>query len=157
MYRKLLILSLVLLGAMCGLSWLGYRAIELQQAGLKMQEDGLQMQAVGLQKEREGEFASVAELIRRDVKRKLDTFLDTEEKRDYAEYQQFYVPQEVAAANAVLPILQSPLNDSLEHGLAYGHFQVNPEDKISVPYVWSGQQTGWDEVQQHIRNVKDNV
>ena len=150
MHRKLLILSLVLLVALVGLSWLGYRAIDLQ-------EDGLRMQAEGLETKRAGEFTTVAELIRRDVKRKLDAFLDKEANRDYAEYQQYYVPQDVVAANAALPILQSPLNDSLEHDFAYGHFQVNPEGNISAPYVWSGQQAGWDEVQLHIRNVKDNV
>ena len=140
MYRKLLILSLVILVAMGGLSWLGYRAIELQQDGLKMQEDGLQMQADGLETKRAGEFTTVAELIRRDVKQKLDRFLDKEENRDYAEYQQYYVREDVVATNAALPIFESPLNDSLEQGLAYGHFQINSEGKIITPYAFDQQQ-----------------
>ena len=156
MYRKLLILSLVILVAMGGLSWLGYRAIELQQDGLKMQEDGLQMQADGLETKRAGEFTTVAELIRRDVKQKLDRFLDKEEKRDYAEYQQYYVREDVVATNAALPIFESPLNDSLEQGLAYGHFQINSEGKIITPYAFDQQQNN-KEVQLHMSNVNDNV
>jgi signal transduction histidine kinase len=150
MYRKLLILSLVLLGTLCGLSWLGYRAIELQ-------EDGLKMQAEGLETKRAGEFTTVAELIRRDVKRKLDAFLEKEEKRDYAEYQQYYVREDVLAANTALPIFESPLNDSLEQGLAYGYFQINPEGKVLTPYAWLDPQQDNQEMQLHISNVKDNV
>ena len=156
MYRKLLILSSVILAAMGGLSWLGYRAIELQQDGLRMQEDGLQMQADGLETKRAGEFTTVAELIRRDVKQKLDRFLEKEETRDYAEYQQYYVREDVVAANAALPIFESPLNGSLEQGLAYGHFQINSEGKIITPYAFDQQQNN-NEVQFHVRNIIDNV
>jgi signal transduction histidine kinase len=157
MYKKLLTLSFVILIAMAGLTWLGYQAIEMQQKGLQMQYEGLQMQQEGLQKERAGEFASVTELIRRDVKRKLDSFLEKEEKRDYAEYQQYYVREDVVAANTILPIFESPLNGSLEQGLAYGHFQINPEGKIITPFNRTEPQQTREEIQRYVDNVKDNI
>ncbi|MBN1845903.1 MAG: HAMP domain-containing histidine kinase [Sedimentisphaerales bacterium] len=124
MYRRLLILFGIILGALAGLSWLGFRAIELQEEGLR--------------NKREADFASVAERIRRDVKHKVDEFVATERRRDFAEYQPYYVREDVVAANDALAIFRSPLQDSLEQGLAYGHFQIDPQGRIVTPYFDQG-------------------
>ena len=67
MYKRLIILSLVILSALGGLVWLGFRSIQIRALGL----EGIRL----------GEFAAVAEQIRQDVKRKLDEFMQTEQNR----------------------------------------------------------------------------
>jgi len=63
MYKRLVILSVIILVALCGLVWMGYSSILIR--------------AQGLEGARLGEFAAVAEQIRQDVKRKLDEFIRT--------------------------------------------------------------------------------
>jgi len=120
MYKPLIILSVIIFTAFCGLSWLGYHAVE------KWSE--------GLEGKRLGEFARAAELIRQDVKSKLDDLIRTEEQRRYTDYQYYYVPENTAAGQQQMPLLRSPLGDRLEYGLAYGHFQVEPDGRIVTPY-----------------------
>jgi len=90
-----------------------------------------------MQDKRLGEFAQVAEQIRQDVKRKLDEFMQTEQNRPYTDYQYYYVPENVAQQqlklNQQMPLLRSPLSNRLEHGLAYGHFQIEPGGNIITP------------------------
>jgi len=80
-----------------------------------------------------GEFVTVAKQIRKDVTRKLDEFMQNEQKRPYTNYQYYYVPENVAPNQQQLPVLRSPLAGSLEQGLAYGNFQIEPDGSVITP------------------------
>jgi signal transduction histidine kinase len=123
MYRRLVILSAIILAAMCGLVWLGYHS--------------LRMWAQGMEGARLGEFATVAELIRKDVKRKLDEFMAEEQNRPYTDYQYYYVPEDVAQGQNQVLFVRSPLSGQIANGLAYGNFQVNGDGSITTPYYFS--------------------
>jgi signal transduction histidine kinase len=148
MYVRLSILSVIILAAVCGLSWLGYRAIEIR--------------AQGLEGARLGQFAEVAEQIRQDVKRKLDEFMQREQQRPWTDYQYYYVPENVVA-DQQMPLLRSPLGDRLENNLAYGNFQIEPEGTIVTPYYQQEQlqQGRQDEqagkVDAHLNNIRQNL
>ena len=88
MYRRLIILSVIILFALCGLTMLGYHAIEKW--------------AQGLEGARLGEFAGVAEQIREDVKRKLDEFMQTGE-RIHNLKRMFCVKRGISGKDDVLP------------------------------------------------------
>jgi len=119
MYKRLIILSVIILGAVCGLVWLGYHSIRIR--------------AQGMEGTRLGEFAAVAEQVRQDVKRKLDEFMQTEQSRAYTDYQYYYVAENVAPGQQAAPVLRSPLGGRLDHGLAYGNFQIEPDGTITTP------------------------
>jgi signal transduction histidine kinase len=119
MYKRLIILSIIILAAMCVLLLLGYHSIRIR--------------GQGLQGARMGEFAAVAEQIRQDVTRKLDEFMQTEQNRPYTDYQYYYVPENVAAGQQQLPVLRSPLAGRMENGLAYGNFQIDPDGSVITP------------------------
>lgn len=119
MYRRLIILSVIILGALAGLVWVGYRSLEIQ--------------ADGMAGKRLGEFAAVAEQIRQDVKRNLDEFMQREQNRPYTDYQHFHVSEDVAASQESMPVLRSPLGGKLENDLAYGNFQIEPDGNIITP------------------------
>jgi signal transduction histidine kinase len=152
MYVRLSILSAIILAAVCGSSWLGYRAIEIR--------------AQGLEGARLGQFAEVAEQIRQDVKHKLDQFIKREQHRPWTDYQYYYVPENMVAdqqsARGGL-LLRSPLADRLENEFAYGNFQIEPEGTIVTPYYRQerSQQGGQDEqagkVDAYIDNIRQNL
>ncbi len=122
MYKRLAILSAIILAAFCGLASLGYHSVR--------------MWARGIEGERLGEFASVAEQIRRDVNRKLEQFMAREQNRPYTDYFYYHVPDNAVAVEQQLqqmPILRSPLAGRLDHGLAYGQFQIEPDGSIITP------------------------
>ena len=125
MYRRLIILSVIILSALCGLTVLGYHAVEKW--------------AQGLEWKRLGEFAAVAEQIRQDVKSKLDRFMQIEENRSYTDYQYYYVPENVAPDQQQMLLLRSPLADSIENDFAYGNFQIEPDGRIVTPYYRTDQ------------------
>jgi len=124
MRLRLIILTLIIVAALCGLTMLGYHAIEKW--------------AQGMEWKRVGDFADVAEQIRLDVKRKLDKFIEREENRPYTQYQYFYVPENIAQNEIITnnmaqtPILRSPLAGRMENSLAYGYFQLEPEGQITT-------------------------
>ena len=95
MYKRLVILSAIILAALCGLVWLGYHSVQIW--------------ARGMEGERLGQFAEVAEDIKQDVNRKMDEFMAREESRPYTEYQNYYVPDNTVMAQQQAPILRSPL------------------------------------------------
>jgi len=135
MYKRLIILSVIILAALCGLVWLGYHSIQIRAQGL----EGVRL----------GEFAAVAEQIRQDVKRKLDEFIQTEQERPYTDYLYYYVPENVISSQQQqLPLLRSPLAGRLEHGLAYGNFQIEPDGNITTPN---------DDIKQGERNLDDKL
>jgi signal transduction histidine kinase len=119
-YKRLIILSMVIVAAVGGLGGLGYHAIGKW--------------AQGLEGARLGEFAEVAEQIRQDVKRKLDDFIQAEQQRKYTDYLYYYVPENAVAGQQALPVLRSPLGDQLSNGFAYGYFQIEPGGNVATPY-----------------------
>jgi signal transduction histidine kinase len=116
MYRRLVILSAIIVAALCGLTLLGYHAV--------------QRWSEGLQWKRLGEFAEVAEQIRQDVDRKLDEFIKAEEKRPYTHYRDYYVPDNIAAGQQQIPLLVSPLSGRMANNFAYGYFQIEPDGRV---------------------------
>ncbi len=147
MYRRLIILSVIILTALSGLVWLGYHSIQIR--------------AKGMEGTRLGEFAAAAEQIRQDVKRKLDEFIQREQSRPYTDYQYYYVAENVAPGQQQLPMLRSPLANRLYNDLAYGNFQIEPDGKIVTPYyreAQTGQQDKFSyEVNLHINNIEQNL
>jgi len=119
MYKRLIILSIIIFAALCGLAWMGYHSIRIR--------------AQGMQGARLGEFAAVAEQVRQDVTRRLDEFMQTEQSRPYTDYQYYYVPENVAPGRQQMPVLRSPLAGRLEQGLAYGNFQIEPDGSVITP------------------------
>jgi len=120
MYKRLVVLSAIILAAVCGLASLGYHSIRIWASGM----EGTRL----------GEFAAVAEQIRQDVSRKLDEFVQREQSRPYTDYQYYYVPDNVVAAQEQrMPLLRSPLAGKLQEGLAYGQFQIEPDGTIITP------------------------
>jgi len=120
MYKRLTILSVTIALALGILAFLGYLALDKWQQGLAGQ--------------RLGEFAEVAEQIRLDVKHKLDQFIRQEQDRPYMDYLYYHVPgDQVAVAQQAVTLVRSPLSGRLDHGLAYGHFQVQPDGTIVTP------------------------
>ncbi len=119
MYRRLVILCVIILAALCALGALGYHAVEKW--------------AQGLEGARLGEFAEVAEQIRQDVKRKLDEFIRVEQQRKYTDYLYSHVPENVVAAQQA-PVLRSPLGNQLSNSYAYGYFQIEPDGAVVSPY-----------------------
>ena len=149
MYKRLLILSAIVLAALVGLMGLGYHAVSKW--------------AQGLEGARLGEFAEVAEQVRQDVKRKLDEFIRVEQQRPYTDYLYYYVPDTVVSNEQSLPLLRSPLAGQMANSLAYGYFQIEPDDKVITPYYQDEQIQDASsgelrrEVQQHVLNVRQNV
>ncbi|MBW8040837.1 MAG: GHKL domain-containing protein [Planctomycetes bacterium] len=120
MYRRLIILSVIILSALCGLSVLGYHAVEKW--------------AQGLEGARLGEFAEVAEQIRQDVKRKLDEFMQDEQDRPYTDYNYYYVPDNIALNQArQVTLMRSPLAGRLDNAFAYGNFQIESNGTLNTP------------------------
>ncbi len=149
MYTRLVILSVIIVAAVCGLGALGYHAIGKW--------------AQGLEGARLGEFAEVAEQVRQDVKRKLDEFIRAEQQRKYTDYLYSYVPENVVVAQQQLPLLRSPLGNEMYNGIAYGYFQIEPDGSVVTPYYPAGSpQVGTQdrlarEVRRQIGNIWDNV
>ncbi len=150
MYRRLIILSAIILAALCGLAWLGYYSIGIWAAGM----EGTRL----------GEFAAVAEQVRQDINRKLDEFIAAEEDRPYTEYQNYYVPDNTVAGQQQMPLLRSPLAGTLGQGLAYGQFQINQDGGIITPNddirAMSDPGRAGDllaQVDLNVSNVRDNL
>jgi len=120
MYKRLIILSVIILFALGGLTTLGYHAVDKWAKGLKG--------------ERRGDFAEVAEQIREDIKRKLDEFMQTEQERPYTDYNYYYVPGYASGQQVrQMALMRSPLGGGLENEFAYGNFQIEPDGSIITP------------------------
>jgi signal transduction histidine kinase len=145
MYRRLVVISIVIFVSLCGLCTLGYYSIALQEQGLEGK--------------RAAEFATVAEQIRRDVKARFDEFLQTEQARPYTDYQYYYVPQTLNGQQTQQPaVVRSPLGENLEHGLAYGHFQIEPDGGIITPFIPPQEDRKADATSSdYLANVKSNL
>ena len=149
MHRRIVVLTVIVLAALVSLAGMGYHAVAKW--------------AQGLEGARLGEFAEVAEQIRQDVKRKLDEFIETEQKRPYTDYLYYFVPDNVVTDGQTMPRLRSPLADQMTNSLAYGYFQIAPDNEIVTPYYQRGQveQTSSSELaseaKQYVLNVQQNV
>lgn len=148
MHRRLIILSAIIVIALCSAAWLGYHSIRIW--------------AEGMEGARLGEFAAVAEQIRRDVMRKLDDFMAAEQKRHYGQYSYNYVPEDVVRTDQQMPLVRSPLSEDIAKGLAYGYFQIEPDSSIITPYRGAGQRqqrksASGDKVLLHISNIKQSL
>ncbi len=160
MYKRLAILSVLIVSALGALTWLGYHSIGIW--------------AQGMEGTRIGEFAEVAEQIQQDVERKFDAFMEQEQKRPYTDYQYYYVPESAIASQPMqqqqaAPIVRSPLAGKLEHGLAYYNFQIEPGGNIMTPngYIDNEQQETqqtvaadaklYNEIWLNTKNVEDNL
>jgi len=154
MYKWLAILSVIIIATLLGMGCLGYYSIRIWAQGL----EGMRI----------GEFAEVAEQIRQDVKRKLDEFMEKEQKRPYTDYQYFYFPDSVVAGQQQQTAIErSPLADQLEHGLAYYNFQIQPDGRITTPNVSLQEQQAevipereeklYADAILNTRNVEDNL
>ena len=96
----------------------------------------LKMHRKGLQAERQQEFMDVAKRISFDIKKKVDDFLQTEQNRPYTEYLPYYVPETMAqTANYSNTLVQSPLANAFDNGLAAGYFELESYGKITSPYL----------------------
>lgn len=146
MYRRLGILTVIIVTALSVLGALGHHAVAKWAQGI----EGVRL----------GEFAEVAEQIRQDVKRKLDEFLAAEQQRKYTDYLYYYVPDNIVATPEQLPLLRSPLSEEFSNGFAHGYFQVEPGGRVVTPYA-QGRQTPTgiqdDELARQVEQIESNV
>lgn len=91
----------------------------------------LGMHEKGLRAERQQEFMEVARQISFDVKKKVDVFLQTEQRRLYTDYQPYYVPEVGDNAAALVP---SPLANLYSNGFATGYFQLEADGQLTSPH-----------------------
>ncbi|MDH4203094.1 MAG: HAMP domain-containing histidine kinase [Phycisphaerae bacterium] len=91
----------------------------------------LGMHEKGLRAERQQEFMDVAKQISFDVKKKVDTFLQTEQGRLYTDYQPYYVPE---VGNNTAALVPSPLANLYSNGLANGYFQLEADGQLISPH-----------------------
>lgn len=146
MYRRLVILTVIIVAALSALGALGHHAVARWAQGI----EGVRL----------GEFAEVAEQIRQDVKRKLDEFIETEQQRQWTDYLYYYVPENVVTVQQQLPVLRSPLREQFSNSFAYGYFQVEPGGRIVTPYAQDRQMPAGgqdDELTRQVELIASNV
>ena len=123
MIRRLLVVTLLMIIALGALAGLGYHA--------------LNKWAQGLEGMRKGEYADITVQLQTEIKAGLDAFLLNEENRPYTDYLYYHMPDNALALSqqqqAAPLILRSPLSGQLDQGLAYGHFQIEPDNRITTP------------------------
>ena len=123
MIRRLLLVTVVMITALGALTGLGYHA--------------LNKWAQGLEGMRKGEYADITVQLQTEVKAGLDAFLLREDKRAYTDYLYYHMPDNAFALSqqqqAAPLVLRSPLSGQLDHGLAYGHFQIEQDNRITTP------------------------
>lgn len=122
MYKRLWILSFVIVAALAAFYVMGMHSINIHENGLRAQ--------------RQAGFLEVAENIRIDVNRKFNEFIRSEQAVPYTYYQHFYIP---IASNQADALLVSPLADKFDNGLARGYFQIEPDGSLTSPYQSSSQ------------------
>ena len=144
MYKRLGILSMIILTAIGGLGWLGLHAIKIQ--------------AEGLAGKRLGQLAHTAEQIRQDIKDKINQFIENEQNRPYTDYQQFYVPENIANIQNQSEVLaRSPLADKIENELAFGYFQIEPDGNITTPLTIKNNENIKKLDEFNTANIKDTL
>ncbi len=123
MIRRLLVVTILIITALCALAGLGYHA--------------LNKWAQGLEGMRKGEYADITVQLQTEIKAGLDAFLRKEDNRPYTDYLYYHMPDNALALSQqkrTAPlVLRSPLSGQLDQGLAYGHFQIEPDNHITTP------------------------
>lgn len=145
-YRRLAALSAIISLAMVALALLGYLGLQKWKAGLKGS--------------RLGDFAQVARQIQLDVKQRLDQFVQTEQARPYTDYLPYHMlkPEPAQTAlNQALTLIRSPLAVQLQHGLAYGHFQIQSDGTVITPHDPLVDPNRPDNTAKAIEQIKDLV
>ncbi|MFC1652720.1 hypothetical protein ACFL3F_03265, partial [Planctomycetota bacterium] len=140
MFRRLVILTVILIVSLVAVAVLGLHALTKWQQGLA----GARL----------GEFARTAEAIRADVSQTLDVFLQQEEARSYSDYLYYHV---AGGAGGRGLNLRSPLGGRLDHGLAYGHFQIEADGTILTPNDDILQHEGASAFNQAIEQASEEV
>ena len=162
MHKRLIILSFIIFLALAGMAGLGYHSIRIRAEGMK--------------DKRVAEFADTAEKIKRDIMRKLDDFMKTEQSRPYTDYQYYYIPDNVVANidlssrqnvynQSQVPLLKSPLAGKLEYGFAIGNFQIDSGMNILTANDFIVQREGDNVITNEIEvrnslnraNIKENL
>lgn len=146
MYKRLIILSSIVVLSISGLVLLGYHSISIW--------------ADGIEGARLAEFAEVAEQIREDVKLKLDEFMQHEQSRPYTDYQYYYVP-EIATNMQQQSLMVSPLAGKIENDFAFGNFEIGSDGSLVTPFYSPEQSRTAGELaikaQTHIDNIRSNL
>jgi signal transduction histidine kinase len=147
MYRRLIILSLIIVLAIGALALLGYHSITIWSQGL----EGARL----------AQFAEVAEQVRTDVKHKLDEFMQQEQNRPYTDYQPYSVAGISGPSPQQQPLVVSPLADKIENNFAFGNFEVEPDGSIITPYRLPDSYASAGQIDEqlkaHIENIKNNL
>ena len=139
MHRRFWIICSVIAIALLTLSLFGVSSLGMHEKGLRA--------------ERQQEFIAVAEQIRFDIKKKLDTFLQAEQARPYTDYQYYYVP---VASNDATALVRSPLGNSISNELAYGYFQLDNTGNVATPYT-DDKKRAPIVVTNYLDNIKNNL
>ncbi len=123
MIRRFVLVTVLILMALGALTGLGYHA--------------LNKWAQGLEGARKGEYADITVQLQTEIKAGLDAFLQKEENRPYTDYLYYHMPDNaltLSQQQQAAPLVQrSPLSGQLDQGLAYGHFQIEPDNRITTP------------------------
>lgn len=123
MTQRLIYVTILMLAALAALAGLGYHA--------------LNKWAEGLEGMRRGEYADITTQLQTEVKAGLDAFLRKEDNRPYTDYLYYHMPDNAFVLSqqqqAAPMVLRSPLSGQLDHGLAYGHFQIEPDNHVTTP------------------------
>ena len=143
MIKRLSILTVVILAGLTIMAVLAHFALSSWQRGLAGQ--------------RLGQFAEVAEQIRSDVNRKLDEFLADEQNRPYTDYLYYHVPQDNTVEQQQAMVVRSPLTGQIDHGLAYGYFQIQKDGTIVTPNDGIVQRIGGNETNYFIMSQVDTI
>jgi signal transduction histidine kinase len=146
MHKSFWIICLVVVGGLLVLSLLGLSSLGMHEKGLHA--------------ERQQEFIAAARQISFNVKKKVDSFLQTEQARPYTEYQLYYAPDAMNHAQPVVTVVKSPLTNLFSNGLAYGYFQLESNGNITSPHFGEPQVEGSKEIDEHTKyfeNLKNNL
>ncbi|TFG47300.1 MAG: hypothetical protein E4H40_06705, partial [Candidatus Brocadiia bacterium] len=113
MYKRLIILSVVIILALTGLAGLGYHSMMIRVQVMEAK--------------RAAELGAVAESVRRDIMKKLDNFMEQEQNRPYTYYQYFSFAQNTfqTPQNQSQAFQRSPLACKVENEFAVGNFQLD--------------------------------
>jgi len=82
--------------------------------------------------EQDSRNLAVAERVFDEMERELSAFLVHEEERSYLEYRYFFVPEGAVIRN---DLIRSPLADPPAEPFVLGHFQIEPDGRVSSPLV----------------------
>lgn len=150
MYKRFWIVAVIIIVGFGGLCLLGLYSLKWHEQGVRYR--------------RNSEYIAVAEQIRRDVKGKLDEFIQAEQDRPVEHYRKYYEAENGIIAgqfeDRLAAVVRSPISERLDYGLAYGYFEIGAGEKLELPYQEEKAQKklkGVDEVTKLYTNVESNL